>query len=236
MAITVKQFHELIGVTESFKAPETLMNMMLDREVRETLFKRWLLLDNDTTHDQFHDYFEEEQAERKKNKQDFTPDSISNLLSSFTNGHNYFEPAAGTGGIAIKYWWNHITIEHSPLMYFPSEDIFVLEELSERALPFLLFNLAIRGMNAIVINGDSLDRTARGIFYILNEKDDWMGFSTINVMPYSNAVANEFNVTFTGEKYPDHIEADIEVWKRNINNHADEISNIAKRFEKIKDL
>lgn len=91
MGLTAEEIHDVLGVDEYFKAPEKIMELMFDRTEREQIFKKWLALDSDTTHDQFHEYFEEEQAERKSKKQDFTPDAVSNLLFNLTTN--------GKGGI-----------------------------------------------------------------------------------------------------------------------------------------
>lgn len=75
--------------------------------------------------------------------------------------------------------------------------LYQVEELSDRALPFLLFNLALRGMNASVVHGDVLSRRAKGAFFVQNERDNHLGFSAIYTMPYDEACADYFAVTWT---------------------------------------
>lgn len=206
--------NKLIGVDDSWKAPEALMSILLDKSKRLELFKSFLKYETDMSFDWFHMYFQEEAADRKKKKQDFTPKSVSYLMNRIVFDKeldNYFEPAVGTGGIVIAHYYQEC-LKQLPWDYKPSEHFHTVEELSERAIPFLLFNLAIRGMNAAVIQVDSLSREdCKGIFFIQNIKNDALGFSNINVMPYSEQVRKEFNIeSWSDNKYPVHIEDSLE--------------------------
>lgn len=199
--------NRILDIDEPFKAPSRLMEIIFDRELREKTFKEFLSLNSDLSYDWFQGYFEEEQADRKAKKQDFTPTSVTEILNKLTDtGNTRMDVAAGTGGITINRWWQDIQ-DNTMATYRPSKYLYQCEELSDRAVPFLLFNLVIRGVNAIVIHGDSLERTARGVFFIQNSDDDFMHFSDVNVMPYSDQVMNEFEITWKGERYPEHLES-----------------------------
>ena len=196
--------NKILGITESYKAPETILNILYDCKKREKIFLEFLKeYKNDVSYDWFHEYFENEHSDRKEKKQDFTPNSVSDILNELVgtkNGTTY-EVAAGTGGIIIRKWWKEC-LNSSPFAYRPSEHFYMCEELSDRAIPFLLFNLMIRGINAVVIHCDALSRECKGIFFISNEKDDLLSFSNLNLMPYSKQVENYFNVKFTDFRYP----------------------------------
>lgn len=173
-------------------------------------------------------YFQDEAADRKKKKQDFTPQSISKLMNKLADNDDsdvYFEPAAGTGGIVIDHYYQK-RLKQMPWDYRPSEHYHILEELSDRAIPFLLFNLAIRGMNTTVIQIDSLSREkCKGVFFVQNVKNDALSFSDINIMPYSEEVKKEFNIkSWSDERYPEHIE-----------NKLEEVFD-AKSIERIKEI
>lgn len=202
-----KQINELLGITESYKAPATLLNILYNKEKREKLFKEFLKLKLPINEEWFRDYFENEHADRKEKKQDFTPNSVIKLLSTLVGGGNtVYDCCSGNGGIVIQKWWDNC-LKESPLTYKPSNYIYVCEELSERSIPFLLFNLAIRGMNAIVINCDAISRNCYGVFYIHNEKDDYLGFSNINLLPYTKEVEKELKVTFVERRYKELVES-----------------------------
>ena len=216
--LNTETIHRILGIDEFFKTPTMLMELMLNKEERERVFSEFLEVDTDLTYDWFHNYFQEEQADRKNKKQDFTPNSISKILTGIVGLNEQddgmrFDVAAGTGGITIQMW-NDDRLKHSPFDYMPSMYYYTTVELSDRAIPFLIFNLAIRGMNATVVHGDSLLRKCKGIFFIQNDKDDFLGFSSINVMPYNETTENEFHVEFGDFRYPEHIESPIEVLDR----------------------
>ncbi len=206
------EINKLLGISESYKAPDALMNILFDKEKRENLFKELLeLFRYDMPQEWFHEYFQDEHADRKEKKQDFTPQSVSRLLSGLVQENESgmrYEPCAGTGGITIETW-NKDRIQHTPFDYKPSFYFYTCEELSDRAIPFLLLNLMIRGMNANVVHCDVLTREAKGAFFIQNDRDDHMLFSSLNVLPYSKEVEEHLNVTFTEKVYKNHIESPI---------------------------
>lgn len=201
--------NKILGITESYKASDVLMKAMFNKSKRERMFRKFLEYESQLDHDAFHEYFQDEHAERKKHKQDFTPQSISNLLARMITPDDgegtTLDVAAGTGGITIAKWQND-RIQVSPFEYRPSNYFYQCEELSDRAIPFLLFNLLIRGMNATVLHGDSITREVKQVYFIQNETDDHMKFSDLNVMPHNKMAAKEFNVKKWLEEAIDHVE------------------------------
>lgn len=191
--LTTKIIHELLGIDEVFKAPNKLMEILFNKSDREELFKQFLEHEWNMSYEWFMQYFEEEQADRKNKKQDFTPQALSKMLSKIVGGNSYFEVAAGTGSIMIQAWHEQ-RMNDSLLTYKPSNYWYHVEELSDRAIPFLLFNMLIRGMNGIVVHGDALTREIKNVYFIQNTSDDYMKFSDLNVMPRNELAEKEFNV------------------------------------------
>lgn len=139
--LSVETINNLIGIDESYKAPIKLQTILNDSNMRENLFNKFLEKETDLSFDWFADYFQEEHSDRKNKKQDFTPDGIVKLISSLLGKFNInVDICAGTGGLTIKRW----SANHNGKFY--------CEEFSDRAMPFLLFNLMIRNMNAIVFS------------------------------------------------------------------------------------
>ncbi|WP_248720759.1 HsdM family class I SAM-dependent methyltransferase, partial [Convivina praedatoris] len=140
-------FLKLIDVKESYQAPIKLEKIMLDSDQRTKLFDSFLAEQFDLSFDWFTEFFQMEQADRKGKKQDYTPDGVATvanaLLGTTTSNADI---CAGTGGLTIKRWCDN------PAAYY------YCEEFSDRAIPFLLFNLAIRNIDGIVWHGDSLTR------------------------------------------------------------------------------
>ncbi|URZ06461.1 N-6 DNA methylase [Clostridium felsineum] len=198
------EINRMLGITESYKAPKTIMDILYDHEKREKIFLEFLkVYSNDVSYDWFHEYFENEHSDRKEKKQDFTPNSVSDILTKVvdTKEGTVYDVASGTGGIIIRKWWDECS-KSTPFSYRPSEHLYCCEELSDRAIPFLLFNLMIRGMNAIVLHCDILSRECKGIFFVNNAKDDLLSFSSLNLMPYTKNVEDYFEVKFTNFRYP----------------------------------
>ena len=181
--------NEQLGVSDSYQAPGALLRILYDKEVREQIFLNFLQeYENDVSYDWFTLYFQEEHADRKNKKQDFTPNSVAKLLSELTDGNDcnnslIYDAPAGTGGLLINKWDNE-RMKSNPFDYKPGWYLHVAEDLSERAIPFLLFNIMVRGMNAVVSHCDVITREAFGTFFIQNDKDDHLSFSNINLIPY----------------------------------------------------
>lgn len=215
----VKTVNNLLGIDDAFKAPGRLMEVLLEKEEREKLFRKFLKIDTNLEYDWFHEYFETEQAERKSKKQDFTPNSVARLANAITSEPrqtDYYEMAAGTGGMMITRWAYNVKegpaftgkikspmaddiLTSSIFTYSPRTYWYHLEELSDRAIPFLLFNAAIRGINAVIIQCDSLSRKAKQAFYVKNDSDDFLAFSDILEVPKTDDFAKFLNVEWEGD-------------------------------------
>lgn len=190
--------NEVLGITDSYQAPDRIMETLLNPKERTKLFSRLLeFFEYKLDYDWFHEYYQEEHAERKVKKQDFTPMSVSRLIALLTEQdmmhQQTYECAGGTGGMIIAKW-NAERIKHLPWEYRPSNYLYMLEELSDRAIPFLLLNVAIRGMNAAVLHGDTLERAFKQIYLVQNLADHSGGFSNINTFPRNKDTEKLFDV------------------------------------------
>jgi len=151
--LTIEKINELIGVEESFHASYKLKEILSDQQKRENLFDQFLKVESDLSFDWFTEYYQAEQSDRKNKKQDFTPDGIVTLASNLLGKtESNVDLCAGTGGLTIKRYVSNSNAE------------FYCEEFSDRAIPFLLFNLAIRNVNAIVCHGDSLTHEFKAVY------------------------------------------------------------------------
>lgn len=147
-----KKINELFGIKESFELPERLMTVLMDKEQREKTFNEFLQYDFDFSHDCLRDYFQDEHAARSALKQDYTPDCLCDLIAALMpDTDKIIDICSGTGALTIGTGRN---------VYFQCE------ELSKMSIPILLFNLAIRGMNATVLQKNVLDRTIEKIYKV----------------------------------------------------------------------
>lgn len=202
------RYNKIFGVSDSYQAPEKIMKILYNKEEREQLFKDLLELhDYNVDFDWFFEYFQEEHADRKNKKQDFTPKSVAELLSKLTGTDKglYYECCAGTGGIMIKYW-DEYRRTFSPFDYTPDLHFAVVEELSDRCIPFLLLNMMIRGMNGVVIHGDCLTRKCKNAYFICNQENDHLKFSGITNIPHTEEFEKELKVKFESPEYTEHKE------------------------------
>ena len=219
--LTTDSINELLGIEESYQASDKLMNILFNKEEREKLFRSFLNQNWDMTFDWFHIYFQDEHADRAKHKQDFTPKSITNLLVKMSESDNEItcgtrlDVAAGSGGLTIEKW-NQDRISVPLFSYKPSMFIYQCEELSDRALPFLLFNLAIRGMNAVVLHGDVITREFKQVYFIQNDSDDYMKFSSLNIFPQNEMVEEMFDVRKWLEEPKQYIESPVFDWMKGV--------------------
>lgn len=165
--LTIKKINELIDVEESFHASYKLNEIMSNVKERENLFDNFLSYESDLSFDWFTEYYQSEHSDRVSKKQDFTPDSIvsvCNLILGETKSNA--DICAGTGGLTIKRWNENKTA------------LFHCEEISDRAIPFLLFNLSIRNIDGYILHGDSLGKEFKTIYKLTSSNK----FSDIEIV------------------------------------------------------
>lgn len=195
----LRKVNDLLGIEESYKAPEKMLELISNNETRKELFFEFLkAFNHDLSYEWFNDYFEDEHADRRNKKQDFTPTSISRLMAMMLPQNEcgiIYEPACGTGSTIIQHWYTAIR-KQVIWDYNPLNTLYYCEELSDKTIPFLLFNIMIRGMNAVVIHGNTLTREAKNIYHCFNEENDPMGFSDLFILPHTKRNEDMFNVRF----------------------------------------
>ncbi|EPD01571.1 hypothetical protein Lpp125_04921 [Lacticaseibacillus paracasei subsp. paracasei Lpp125] len=193
---------------------EYLMHILFDKGKREQLFRQFLTYETDVSYDWFNLYYSQEMTRvSKKTKSFYSPPALGKLAKQLvdvarTDGDTeatknnllatHYDIGAGTGQLTVAAW-DANRRKHSPFSYKPSMYFYVAEELKQegkpsRALPFLLFNFLIRGMDGVVIAGDSLTRSISQVYFIQQPQDDHLGFSSLNVMPRTPDTMKAFDV------------------------------------------
>lgn len=151
---------DIFGITDLTFLPIAAMKVVeSSQEERHAVFRKLLEANNyDVSYDWFQPIYEAELSEGKRKGQHFTPTGVNILLSELTGNvaGTVHEPTAGTGALVIADWWNFMS-KRLPWDAHPSQKPYVVCELSDRAVPLLLINLAIRGMMAVVYHGDVLE-------------------------------------------------------------------------------
>lgn len=221
-----KTIADLLHGDDLASTSEYLMHILFDKDKREQLFRQFLEFETDVSYDWFNRYYSQEMTRiSKKHKSYYSPPELGRLATQLvdvarTNGDveatkrnlgaTHYDIGAGTGQLTVTAW-DANRRKHSPFDYKPSQYFYVSEELKQagkpsRSIPFLLFNFLIRGMDGIVIAGDSLSRSISQIYFIQQNEDDHLGFSSLNVMPRTPDVMKEFDVRTWIDKPIEHIE------------------------------
>lgn len=119
-----------------------LMSPAKDKVLNDYIEK----IDSNLQTDELQKIFQYYYADRKEKCQDYTPKSISKLCAelTLTDGNVVYDLCAGSGALTIQKWVQN------------KDKIFICEELDERVIPFLLFNMAVRNISGYVINRNSL--------------------------------------------------------------------------------
>lgn len=94
--------------------PQAVMDIVMgDKIRRDAIYKELLDINgHDMSYDWFRQMYEEEFAQRKKQKQDFTPVEVSEIVAKLalpTTG-TIHEPTAGTGGLIISDGGNSASV------------------------------------------------------------------------------------------------------------------------------
>lgn len=149
-----KIINELLGINESYKMPDKLMEILLNDEHRQSFLKK-ISEFYDFSIDDFRDYFQQEQGDRKTLKQDYTPDCLCTLIRELIpQTESILDICSGTGALTL-----------SCIKKYENTTVYC-EELSTRVLPMLLANLALRGVNGFVKNKDVLNNETEHIYKI----------------------------------------------------------------------
>lgn len=218
MVVKYHEYWDLIDVSQHSQFQEKLKTIIFKRNEREKFYDKLLEVKSDVSIDTFKEYFELYAAERKTMNQDFTPESITKIITKInhvnsldTTNFSAYDPTAGTGTMLIAQW-DSDRKKVLPFNYYPHNYFYIAEELSDTAIIYLLHNLTLRGMNAIVMHGDSIERKYKQVYFIQNSQDDHMKYSDINVMPRTEFTEKTFDVrSWTGNPI-EYLESQKVVW------------------------
>lgn len=142
---TLKLFH-ISNVSDLGKA---LMEHLDDTD---SICEYKAMVGGDLTKDWLQMVYQYYMADREKKKQDFTPACLGKLMSKLAgSADTIVDMCAGSGALTIQRW-----VENP-------DQKFELYEIDENVIPYLLYNLVLRNIEADVWQGDVLtgDFTAK---------------------------------------------------------------------------
>lgn len=124
------------------------------------------MVNDDLSIDWLQKIFQYYEADRKEKKQDYTPVSIAKFVGKLSKNQNIIDMCAGSGSLTIQKW----NLDH--------DCKFKLYEFDENVIPYLLFNLAIRNIEASVFQMDVLSQEILKKYRIIKGQE----FSSIEVV------------------------------------------------------
>lgn len=133
-ALSVRELHEIPGV---------LMDVLLDHNKLERLIAN---MSGCYSYSGLLQEFEEKAADRKNYMQDYTPQSVMDIVAGISTNGCVRDVCAGIGGLSLAKYKNNPDV------------VLQLEEYSKNAICFLLFNLVMNGVPAVVIERNVLSK------------------------------------------------------------------------------
>lgn len=134
---------DIFGVEDMEKLGDALM--LCCKENDEKKLEQVERLTNDLSVDYFQKIFQYYYADRKEKKQDYTPKTLAKLVGKLAGeADTVIDMCAGSGSLTIAKW------------HLNRGARFKLFEIDERVIPFLLFNLILRNIEATVLHADVL--------------------------------------------------------------------------------
>lgn len=166
---------EMLNIENPDQISGALMEIVLNGKI--VCFDKFCELVGDLSVDWLQKIFQYYLADRKEKMQDYTPISLAKFVGKLTQTDNeqvVYDLCAGSGALTIQKW------------NLDSSLSFICYEYDKTVIPFLLFNLAVRNINATVINGDALQDEIFAI-YQLNKGEKYATVTTTDRMPKKTA-------------------------------------------------
>ena len=150
MAVDFDALNGFLGIRESYQMPDALMSALLDPCKRAELLG--MVADGiDGATDPLRDYFQENHSNRDAMMQDYTPDCLCELVARLApDAPRMLDLCSGTGALTLFTAKTGTEVR--------------CEELSERVLPVLLMNLALRNAGGVVVRRDVCADEAFGAY------------------------------------------------------------------------
>lgn len=144
---------ELCNVKEIKDIGDVLMSVVLNNDV--DFFCKYEAIIDDTK-DWLQALWQYYEADRTEKKQDYTPKSLCKLVASLAGkADTVYDCCGGSGALTKAFIDMHGT-----------KNVLV-EELDERVIPFLLFNLCLHNINGYVVNGNALTKESKRCFQLI---------------------------------------------------------------------
>lgn len=131
-------------------------------------YKKFKNIVQDLSVDWLQKIFQYYESDRIELKQDYTPKCLAELISKITNNNETecIDMCAGSGALTIQKWNQNKNVK------------FICKEYDKNVIPYLLFNLALRNINATVQRIDVLQNEIYEEYKLISSDE----FSRIEVI------------------------------------------------------
>lgn len=146
-------FYTIANVRSAKEFEKFIDEAVFDKDKREQFYDALIAGGADLSEDLFLDYFQTVNAERKTNKQDYTPTALADLMARAVKQKetkSVYDAADGSGCLLVAEW--------AKLKKEGKEKgvTFYAKEIGDNVISYLIHNLAIRNTHSFVIHGDSI--------------------------------------------------------------------------------
>lgn len=136
---------ELFNANGTDELGDKLRQACLNNDI--DIFRKFKNIVQDLTIDWLQKIFQYYNADRKEKMQDYTPTSLGKLIAELSKSDEettVIDMCAGSGALTIQKWVSNPTLK------------FICYEYDEKVIPYLLFNIMLRNIDAIVYRKDVL--------------------------------------------------------------------------------
>lgn len=125
--------------------PQKIYNLVVINDID---FMRWFKESvKDLSVDWMQKVYQYYLADRKEKKQDYTPKSIAEFMAILSgDDETIIDLCAGSGALTIQKWVQN------------NNKKFILYEIDEKIIPFLIFNMMVRNIECIIYRSDILQQ------------------------------------------------------------------------------
>lgn len=179
---------EIFRVQESYKLPDAIMEVLMSKEA-----EKYIRVVKDNKID-IRDTFQEEQGDRNRLKQDFTPDCLCRLVADLMKKGSCLDMCSGTGALSKEAARTHnIEIEE--------------QEYSERTIPFAILDACVNGLTGWISRNDCLRDETYQAYRLTKYQDISLPIieeTDREVGQYNNVIMNPpYSMKFPdAERYP----------------------------------
>ena len=173
---------EIFGIAEISELSEKLFDVCMNN--RHEYMECFSETVEDLSIDWLQKIFQYYEADRKEKMQDYTPRTLARFVGKLTETADekaVYDLCAGSGALTIQKW------------NLNNDLLFLCYEYDKKVIPLLLFNLAVRNINAFVVNGDALQDETFAIYQVKRGEK----FSTITECgalaygtPFNSCISN----------------------------------------------